>query len=826
MFANTRLLGSTDQGTSFADIITNNVAAVSENQVSGFEGFIHDPKLLKETVEYIGKMDVPQRFIEAVTARRVATATINATWRCPLNLQTPLTCPVPWVLIESSQRMTSGNKIEYQLMRTADFIGRNYIRIELPEVDTTEISDFTFTELGQPDPSKVYLGAWHRDLIPRIISEVEFYPRSSQHRLFTYTGYDIAVHNIIFGNRNKEMNDLMAGEDRFELAYDPYRVDGTALGVASFKGVDFQSKYQDATFCDANGESFDVTEFGEGKTYEKKVAKTLNHTMKSLFGPQEIGIRFNKSTDSGPDGFVDLFQLDTTMSNEEFLNFYRKNVWYEAPVAVPYDCRHSIHSRRFFHRKTVIIVPLDVLPFGYSIEASLPASALAGDCGYISIQKFSDWFDRAFYLTKLSHIPSSHPLVQHRHYDTGDVTVQVGAALTAGVKLPKKESQVYNHIGDKFTMSITEEQVGGETTYAQTPSGDPRHGWVNPRSVGRYGDLEFMTEEVGWQLTTGQGAGETLATDIENIKLKRLPSEEYTNKYPDQVINGVDGLEGVVPTLYEPEDVPDDNGNIKNYRKTQQVRSGYGYKATPSNLTRYSPAKLASSTPVDKVTIKGADLEEAFLQTPSTVNKSWASTKSQEITFKLIQTGYVVLQCLKQLLTKLPNIYITTEWADYDIDINSSEFKINNDLYIMAILLWFLPKDSNGIESMRVYPHHKKDTEYPLCAGIFMQNEASQGKNLMSWDMMNLVEPAHMGLSPLLSNMGIISFTPLMKPNTLPYGVYDQNLSGYLTGKFEKGDGQDVYSGYVNMRDGIVKAISIGINGVANVNLTLFRLIF
>ena len=244
MFASTRLLGSTDQGTSFADIITNNVAAVSENQVSGFEGFIHDPKLLKETVEYIGKMDVPQRFIEAVTARRVATATINATWRCPLNLQTPLTCPVPWVLIESSQRMTTGNKIEYQLMRTADFIGRNYIRIELPEVDTTEVSDFTFSkELNQPDPTKIYLGAWHRDLIPRIISEVEFYPRSSQHRLFTYTGYDIAVHNIIFGNHNKEMNDLMAGEDRFELAYDPYRVDGTALGIASFKGMDFTSKY-------------------------------------------------------------------------------------------------------------------------------------------------------------------------------------------------------------------------------------------------------------------------------------------------------------------------------------------------------------------------------------------------------------------------------------------------------------------------------------------------------------------------------------------------------------------------------------------------------
>ena len=239
MFASTRTLGSTNEGTSFADIIINNVAAVADNQVAGFEGFLHDPKLLKETVEYIGKMPVPKRFIEAVTARRVATASINSTWRCPLNLQTPLTCPIPWVLVESDQTTSTNERFEYQLMRTVDFIGRNYIRIELPEVDTSTIAMKTKGGVipdPMTDPDQMYLGAWHRDLVPRIISQVEFYPRSSQHRLFTYTGYDIAVHNIIFGNANKEMNDLMAGEDKFELAYDPYRVDGTALGIASFKG--------------------------------------------------------------------------------------------------------------------------------------------------------------------------------------------------------------------------------------------------------------------------------------------------------------------------------------------------------------------------------------------------------------------------------------------------------------------------------------------------------------------------------------------------------------------------------------------------------------
>ena len=128
MLPTNRQLGSTDLGTSFPDIIMNNVCAVSDGQVTGFQAFLHDPKSLKETVDQIGKMSIPKRFIEAVTARRVATNGINSTWRCPLNLQTPLTCPMPWTVIEANQNSATETTIEYQLMRTIDFIGRNYIR--------------------------------------------------------------------------------------------------------------------------------------------------------------------------------------------------------------------------------------------------------------------------------------------------------------------------------------------------------------------------------------------------------------------------------------------------------------------------------------------------------------------------------------------------------------------------------------------------------------------------------------------------------------------------------------------------------------------------
>ena len=111
MFGHNQTLGSTDIGTSFSDIIINNVCSVSDGQVNGFESFLHDPKSLKETVDQIGKMSIPKRFIEAVTARRVATNSINTTWRCPLNLQTPLTCPIPWTIIEASQTSQTADTV-------------------------------------------------------------------------------------------------------------------------------------------------------------------------------------------------------------------------------------------------------------------------------------------------------------------------------------------------------------------------------------------------------------------------------------------------------------------------------------------------------------------------------------------------------------------------------------------------------------------------------------------------------------------------------------------------------------------------------------------
>jgi hypothetical protein len=189
-------------------------------------------------------------------------------------------------------------------MRTVDFVGRNYVRIVLPEVDTTKVRDSTDESVYMSDPDHIYLGAWYRDLVPRLIQTLSFYPRANTHKLFDYSGYDIFIHNILFGNAQKEMNDLMAGEDKFELCYDPYRVNGSALGLASYKGIDAFKLYE----------------------IDDSVNPALVTRDKQDRGVAAPGRRPDSLT---TDGIVDYFQLDTTKRDQEFRNFYRANVWFE-----------------------------------------------------------------------------------------------------------------------------------------------------------------------------------------------------------------------------------------------------------------------------------------------------------------------------------------------------------------------------------------------------------------------------------------------------------------------------------------------------------------
>lgn len=745
MLAPTTQLGSTTQGTTFADIIINTVGGVADGNLTGFASFVHDPKALKRMVESFLTTKPPNKFADAVVIRRAQTQAIDDIWRFPLNMSVPTSCPLPWTLIEATVRTQQGNTSwEYNIMRTADFIGRNYIKITLPEIDTTRIRDSAINENNyMADPEHIYLGAWFRDLIPRLIQQVSFYPRANSHKLFEYTGYDIYIHNILFGNANKEMNDLMAGEDKFELCYDPYRVDGSALGMSSYKGIDYYKEFQ----IDSN------SKYLPSFTKVNQIA--------------------------GNDNFIDYFQLDTTMSGEQFREIYRHNVYYETPIAMNYNARHSIHSHRMFHRAKDIIIPLDILPFGYSIESSLPAAALSGECGFIKVTLFSDWLDRSFYLTKLSDCPALHPIPQHTHYAENDA--------------------VYTGTDEKYTA-----KDAGLTN------------WVNPRSLGQFGNPEFSASSI-----------------VDDETEQELNKRKYA--LPGNIVDGPSGIESrenIIPTAFNKDEIV--GSKIINYPtgRNGKVTSNRQFIGQQQGVTpgfSKSPYYNVNRTPTSQ-DWKSAEPSLSmfqFLHKLSTIDYSYYTSTMNSINVKLLQVGYYSLQCIRELLSKLPNIYITCEWDDQEKNINETSFDINNDLYIQAIILWFIPVDPvTNIESMRVYPCHMVDHEYPIIPGLKIMNEQSQGTCIYSWDMLNVLNPAQMGLSPLLENIGIISFSPRLAANTLPYAYYDQNVSGYCKVELKQGEGNSSLDNPVNLTSGKLKVISIGVNGCASVNLNVHRLIF
>lgn len=811
-------LGSTTLGTTFPDVIINTVEGTATSRIAGFAQIVHNPAELKTVVDALAQQEIPSRFADAVLLRRQELQQLNDVWDFPLASSVPNTCPLPWTIIEATEKAAlTGNSVEYNIMRTLDFIGRNILRLELPAVSLFETNYNNITNLSdvKDQAQNMYLGAWYRDLIPRIVRSISLYPRSASHDLFVYSGYDIYIHNLIFGNERKEMNDLMSGEDKFELCYDPYRVDGSALGLNSFKGMDVYSSYNVTT--PANN--------GNGVRHFTPSGNVLT---------------------PGQDTLVDYFQRDDFMDIEEFNDCYRKNVWYEAPIAQNYHSRHSIHSRRVIHYAKSINVPLDILPFSYSLSSALSTAALAGECGYIRVELYSDWLSRAFYCTRLSNIAPSHPLVNHLHFQLGDTYKVINAA------------------GVEQICTITEDNE------------NQLIGWVNARSIGRFGDAEFVRNSAD---DSGNNFNDVNAYSIEGnvIGLNAASHKENVVQSKIEFVEGNTRGTFVPPGSKANATVRTGNSNqVLNVQAgTGYVNAGNSYMGVNGNYVTtgsgYSAQFMAPTMGAGAGTIHSriqrnpvqnygviqsnvsttasvdvAELlqnvlsENNYAATPIVhplivINPTYDTEIRSRIKVRLFQIGFQTLQSVSELLTKLPNIYITTEWSDMDVPVSNPtanlSFRINNDLYQMANVFWFIPKDKYGVESMRLYACHKINHEMPLINVLRMKTQLDQGTCAYDWDMLNLVNPAYMGLNPLLENIGIISFAPEIHSNAYPLAYYDPNISGQIEGTFELGSnieqnliGADRYS--VNMKNGTLKIITLGINGVVSVNLNLFRLVF
>ena len=296
---------------------------------------------------------------------------------------------------------------------------------------------------------------------------------------------------------------------------------------------------------------------------------------------------------------------------------------------------------------------------------------------------------------------------------------------------------------------------------------------------------------------------------------------------------GFNNRENIVPTTVTFDDASVTAGTKGLYRTSADAPGGIAANTKAALKTKgnwrsvsrtSTTATLSAASRLERLTDYSNRTD--FTHKMSTIDSTYYNQVKEQIGVKLLQVGYQTLPCVREFLAKLPNIYITTEWNDCDFTINTQNFDINNDLYIQGIVVWIIPTDSNNIESMRVYPCHMIDHELPLIAGLRLINERSQGTTVYDWNMLNVVNPAQMSLNPLIENMGLISFSPTLTANLLPLAYYDSNISGYLKGELLSGDGDTNIGTAVNIKQGYIKILTIGVNGVASVNLNLFRLVF
>lgn len=682
---------------------------------TGIGALMFDRSCLEGICKTYTSMPLTQKFANGVSLRQQIGQQMNKVYNFPFISSTMTQCPVTMDILSSTcMRSHGADSYMFSLMRDAEFIGRNYLIIGLPRVNCTDIlSKATYGNISAlGDPHNFYLGAWHQQLPARIIDSITFHSRYTQQPLFTYSAIDIQCYNAVFGSSQFELNALMAGEDALTLHYDPYHVDGAALGKASFKNIDPYGAY----------------------TVKPDGSVVMN---------EEI------SND---------LQIDTTMDNETYREYYRRGVYYESPQFTNSSARHSIHSRRVIHEATKICIPLDILPFGHSMSSALCVSAIHGSIGSITINIRPDWLDQAFYLTRLSDIPSNYALANHTHYTDGSIV--------------------------------------GPDDIIKTD--DPRKGWVNERSVGRFASREFHEDPTAPQ---------------RDQRVSTYAFRELITGGAADVSGTEAGANTAVSRVVE-----DKNGAVAGYA------TGAG-RFTVTNGVLTTPWGQANQVQ------KKADLAQdinTYIETISHVSQHAYESLRNNLTLNLYQVSYRTLPCVTQMLTRLPCIYTTTEWLDITVSAqHATQINVANCLYITALFLYFQPIDPNGQRQHKIYPHHLIDHEQPVVNVVHMMNECGQADGKFDWFMLNKMIPSIAEAThPIPDNMGLITFAPKLSADSFPCAFYDTNTHGQLLLNFEPFTGNNAMAPgtTINLRNGLITVACMGCNALAVANLNMYKL--
>lgn len=733
------IIGANSASTSMADVIQTACNISSTGRVPSYLNTVHQTFQLNHFIEQEMLNINNTNFAAGLRSGKMLHQNIDSIWCNPFNCTISPTVPMPMTLVTAPKRMLQTQfDHEFQFTKTQDYLNQCVLRLILPPLDASRISSCP-NNLGVDDRSTpdMYLLAWHHDLVPRIINTIRLYSRQSTHRIMEYTGKDIWIHNMLFGAENREINDLMAGEDKFELTYDPYRVDSSAMGAVPYRGVNEFTKY--------------VT---------------------TATGHQQIwAVKPTADNSTTQEGFIQFYERMDDIDSVTFRNTYVTNRWHEAPVAVSYDPRRPLQSRAKYHESRVILIPLTILPIGSSIEASITTGALTGDCGYISVSIYDNWVKRAIYATNLKDIQPPDFLPNHQHYEEGDMGAD-GNPIAAD---------------------------------------DERLGWVNPDSKSRQ---SYSRKGLG-------GEGEPKTRDVDDFS--RGP-----NSYVG--FGGMDLLANHIPVNAYPTNVTDTITDDKNWiYKENRLNPGANFTLTKGYRLRDPETGLTMKS-IDDIDVVNKFISSLDEIKQNGMRSNAALTYYNELTAQLevqmIQVCFMSLPILREAMIRLPRILITLEYKDNQMNLNTDKMDIPTDIYITGIAMTVCPIDTNGVESYRVFPPDMVKYTEPLISGVRVCTEQNQGYTTYSWDMLNLFHPSFMGIKPLMSNVGLITFSPNLPSNQNPYAFYDPTILGKITLEIVDKNGSSLDMNKVNIKTGSILVTTIGINGLVLAKMSMFKMVF
>lgn len=749
-------IGASSATVTFPDLIINAVTTVAGGAQQGFENVVFNPRQLIQQTNTFSSLPEAKKLTEAIAFRNKYTRVISENYSFPFCSSLINAVPTPWGLYQTTIYNEASGMYVYNISRIPEFVGKQYLYFKLPSVDLSVLPK-TITDINEPTievPSNRFLGAWHNDLVTKIIKNVIIRNRSSSFEIFSYSGVDIWLHNMIFNGSKSKMQEMLTGQDSFELVYDPF----------DFSNI-INPYYQNNSKLVINNVSVnDEFKYVYGQYYENPVMRNIAKT------------------------------------------------------------GHSIHERRVKHEAYMLSIPLDILPIGSTLQNSIPTAALGNESGFITIEIFDDWFNRAFYLVNTAvsgaKLDPSHTLSDDYTTYSGNLDVYnaVLPKMTTGTALDISSSIQTNDKADKVGavaltgLSLLYDNAGKTVTNGTANLSLP----VTIDST----YAPFEAEKFSAQQIKIASKYDSTSTSTGNVVMpgaRTVDNGYMIHETNDTLIQDRSRLLEDDPvqtrvTAPQSSHVPADiMRNLS--RGVYAVPPGPSDTCWNGNWYIYAPRDLKSKTgPVN-----------------------FYDNYKSKYSIALLQAGYYMLQQIKDILTKYPAIFITTTWNTQEVDVERiNEFKISNDAYIQAIAFTFVAQEK-GQDYMRVYPHQLVNPELPMLSKMSLYTDTQQGSTISDWTILNKINPYHGGISPLPQNVGIFTFPPVLTEANFPLAFYDMNIYGALTVKIYSSDSEKyVYYDKLgtqvtkasNLKRGKLLVTSIGSNGIVILNLALNRLVF